>query len=131
MKILEKGHVYELDFIDGKAASEENHLVFVNRESGKEHAGTQTQEVLRALIDRTYHCDNCLPSEFNERIIHHLRMALVYHEARALVRKQDKEYFNAEEIEVSDDGHFRMLTTGPSSDLKNSASKRNFDKELK
>lgn len=42
MKIIEKGHVYELNHIDGTGTQR---LVFVNRELGTEHEGTQTQEV--------------------------------------------------------------------------------------
>src|SRR6185437_13868765 len=50
-------------------------------------SGVTTQEILRCLIDRTWYCDSCLPSHLNDYIVHHLRMALVLHEARALLRK--------------------------------------------
>src|SRR5207302_3482753 len=46
-------------------------LMFVNREKGHEHPGTQTQEVIRALIDRTQHCDACLRWAGNDEIIYH------------------------------------------------------------
>lgn len=118
MKILEPGHIYQLGFLDIKdnlAMLPNNILTFVNREPGHEHPGTQTQEVIRTLIDRTYHCDNCMPSELNGPIIHHLRMALVYHEMRALERKAEKGYYNPESIVTAGDGHFllndiRLLT---------------------
>ena len=93
MKIIEPGHIYDLHVFDSREptpAKVEVRLVFVNRESGLEHSGTQTQEVLRALIDRTMHCDNCLRWPGNDRIIDHLRMALVLHECRALERKTEK-----------------------------------------
>lgn len=112
MKIIEAGHIYDLRFLgEQKGGSQsdydnERRLVFANREPGTEHAGTQTQEVLRALIDRTYHCDNCLPSELNAFIIHHLRMALVYHEMRALQRKAEKGLYEPEMVELGPDGHF-------------------------
>jgi hypothetical protein len=64
-------------------------LTFVNREANP-HEGVQTQEVLRALIDRTLHCDRCLRWDGNDKIIHHLRMALALHEARAIERKTEK-----------------------------------------
>lgn len=111
MNIIEKGHIYELDYIDDDVLKcrdmGERRLVFVNREDNP-HAGTQTQEVIRALIDRTRHCDNCLRWEGNDKIIHHLRMALVLHEARALERKVEKGAITAENIALGGDGHFLL-----------------------
>lgn len=106
MKIVEPGHVYALQEQDGGDA---RHLTFVNREPGHEHPGVQTQEVLRALIDRTYHCDNCLPDDINADIIHHLQMALVFHEMRALRRKAEKGLYRPQSAEVGSDGHFLVL----------------------
>lgn len=133
MKIVEPGHVYALSWLDGEpwtayhypdgnddpdVSVHEDHLIFVNREEGSEHGGTQTQEVLRALIDRTMHCDNCLPWNGNAKIIHHLRMALALHEARALERKAEKGYYEPERVAKGDDGHFtlNMVTRNPTSD---------------
>lgn len=122
MKIIEPGHIYDLNWLDMKKEGEEkifktkenpgtlltSLLVFVNREAGTEHPGTQTQEVLRALIDRTMHCDNCLRWEGNDQIIYHLRMALVLHEARALERKTVKGIIAPELIVTGRDGHFHI-----------------------
>lgn len=106
MKIIEAGHIYELNSIDG---GEPVRLTFVNREPGTEHPGTQTQEALRSLIDRTMHCDNCLRWPGNDLIIYHLRMALVLHEARALERKVEKGYIRPELMSTSgEDGHFTL-----------------------
>jgi hypothetical protein len=75
MEIIEPGHIYRLSWLDGdpdrilgvqgrdstRVDQSEADLVFVCREETDElrpHPGTQTQEVLRALIDRTMHCDN-------------------------------------------------------------------------
>lgn len=113
MKIIEAGHIYELNWLDCKpgplefSSSYNNKLVFVNREKTP-HPGTQTQEVIRALIDRTQHCDNCLKWSGNDLIIYHLRMALVLHEARALQRKTEKGYIKPEFIAIGDDGHFKL-----------------------
>jgi len=129
MQIIEEGHIYDLAWLDGspKSYSEGiirslpegiketietfvhpyNRLIFVNREQTP-HPGTQTQEVLRALIDRTQHCDNCLRWEGNDKIIHHLRMALALHEARALERKAEKGLYSPELIHVGKDGHFDL-----------------------
>jgi hypothetical protein len=109
MRIAEPGHVYDLNHIDAHELYER--LTFVNREPGTEHSGTQTQEVLRALIDRTMHCDNCLRWEGNDLIIYHLRMALVLHEARALIRKVEKGIIQPENIVTNrEDGHFAIRT---------------------
>ncbi|HEY1249092.1 MAG TPA: hypothetical protein VGE97_08905 [Nitrososphaera sp.] len=102
MKVLEPGHVYELDRLDGEGVER---LVFVSRED-KPHSGTMTQEVLRALIDRTQHCDRCLRWEGNDKIIYHLRMALALHESRAIERKVEKGGLEPEKICLGDDGHF-------------------------
>lgn len=102
MKIIEPGHIYELSSLDGDL---QQLLTFVNREITK-HPGTQTQDVLRCLIDRTMHCDSCLRWEGNDEIIHHLRMALVLHEARALIRKTQKGLIKPEKIRIGPDGHF-------------------------
>ncbi len=105
MKVIESGHIYQLQHTDGAGAGV---LVFVNRESGTEHEGTQTQDVLRALIDRTLHCDKCLRWDGNDKIVHHLRMALSLHEARALERKTEKGELQSEKVQVHSDGHFAL-----------------------
>lgn len=118
MKVLEPGHIYELTVLDG---DEPVVIRFVNREDTP-HSGTQTQEVLRAeidalevLIDRTNHCDGCLPWVGNERIIkamseaqRQLRLALLYHEQRAMERKIDKKGWKPEQMAVAADGHFKV-----------------------
>lgn len=113
MKIIEPGHVYKLSWLDGddihyKDGHWNSELIFVNRETGSEHPGTQTQEVLRALINRTQHCDKCLRWDGNDRIIYHLRMALALHEARAIERKVEKGIIAPEAVETAEDGHFRL-----------------------
>lgn len=106
MKIIESGHIYRLDHIDGDG----NHdLIFVNREAGLEHEGTQCQEVIRALIDRVVYLDKQLPWDDNAEILKNLRMALVLFEARALIRKVEKGLLNPESLQVDDDGHFAFV----------------------
>ena len=121
MKVIEPGHVYELTTLDGDGTPEV--LRFVNREL-RPHPGTQTQEVLRAqidslevLIDRTNHCDGCLLWIGNERIIkamseaqRQLRLALLYHEQRALERKVERDGLKPETLPVGDDGHIQVKT---------------------
>lgn len=126
MEIIEPGHIYRLNWLDEEPATfrevgqvqdvhTEADLIFVNREDNR-HGGTQTQEVLRALIDRTMHCDNCLRWEGNDQIIYHLRMALVLHEARALGRKVEKGELMPEDVFLGEDGHFSLAEEGQSND---------------
>lgn len=121
MKVIEPGHIYQLACLDGDG--EPQVLKFVNREAGTEHEGTQTQEVLRAeidmldvLIDRTNHCDGCLPWPGNERIIkamseaqRQMRLALLYHEQRALERKVERDGWKPEMAPTGHDGHLMVL----------------------
>lgn len=123
MKVLEPGHVYELASLDGGPPQK---LTFVNRECGTEHPGTQTQEVLRSLvdvvdtlIDRTNHCDGCIPWPGNERIIkamseaqRQLRLALLFHEQRAMERKVERGW-KPEKAVTSGDGHFELPRNKP------------------
>lgn len=117
MKVIEKGHIYQprgRSHLDGKEPmQEEQRLTFINKQPGQEHEGTTTQEVIRILIDRTRHCNNCLPHPNNERVIYHLRMALVLHEARALERKTEKGDIWPEYISAGSDGHFALQTAEP------------------
>lgn len=105
MRVLHAGHTYELAHRDGDNTTK---IQFVNKEPGTEQEGVITQEVLRMLIDRTRYCNNCLPHPNNERIIYHLRMALVLHEARALERKVEKEEVSPEYVKTGEDGHFAL-----------------------
>jgi hypothetical protein len=119
MKVIEPGHIYEVNTLDGNG--EPLRLVFVNRED-RPHPGTQTQEVLRVLVDvlecladRTNHCDGCLRWEGNDRIVKALteaqrqcRLAILYHEQRALERKAEKGRFDPASFPTGPDGHFDL-----------------------
>lgn len=63
MRIIDPGHIYELRQLGDE---ETQTLKFVKRSGGavhydKEWPGMQTQEVLRALIDRTQYLYDVLP----------------------------------------------------------------------
>ena len=117
MKVIEPGHIYELNQLDGDGSP--LRLVFVNREDTP-HPGTQTQEFLRTvvdmlecLIDRTNHCDGCLRWEGNDRVIKALsesqrqaRLAILFHEQRALERKTSKGIIDPATFPIGPDGHF-------------------------
>ncbi len=89
MKVLDPGHEYELDALDGAQA---NRLVFVKR-AGEgypgnvgSHPGTIMQEVLRALIDRSEYVNGQIPSYWTEAALWYLRRAVWCFEARAALR---------------------------------------------
>lgn len=132
MRVIEPGHIYEVEQLDAPANSPTVNravlqMVFVNREHNP-HPGSQTQEYIRVLvdclnvlIDRTNHCDSCLRWEGNDRIIKNfseaqrqLRLALLHHEARALERKIDKIGLEPESIPINPDGHFSLWGNDPS-----------------
>lgn len=113
MNVVEPGHVYDLEWLDGEPLGQ-NRLFFVNRECdnpnhecGARPAGTQSQEVLRALIDRSKHVDDCLHWEGNRLVTHHLRMALTLLECRALLRKVEKGLLEPEQLSIGADGHWQ------------------------
>ncbi len=103
MRSLVGGHVYELDHLDGTG---KERLQFVDRGHGHNAEGTYNQEVIRALIDRVQFLDREVPWPLNAAILHHLRMALVLHEARAICRKTEQGKLLPESLEVGTDGHF-------------------------
>lgn len=92
MKVVDPGHIYELDHLcsEGKET-----LTFIKRSGGaiqyeEEYPGTNTQEVIRCLIDRTIYLNDVLPCEETEDAVYFLRMALKRYEDRAYRRKQEK-----------------------------------------
>ena len=120
MKVLEPGHLYELDHLDGEGKSQ---LSFVDRGVGGRqptHEGVYNQEVLRAtidvlsvLLDRVEHLDGERPWEGNPRLLralseaqNQLRRALLLHELRALERKFEKGTLLPEKMDVGHDGHW-------------------------
>jgi len=107
MIVLDWGHHYEIEQLDNPDESKQK-IVFVKRYCGFDnHPGTTNQELLRVLISRVQFLENQLSWIGNEQIIHHLRMALVLHEARALIRKVEKHQLNPENIAINKkDGHF-------------------------
>lgn len=92
MKVIETGHVYDLKRLESKGYER---LTFIKRSSGAiqyndEHSGTNTQEVIRALIERTGYLHSVLPCDETADAIYYLRMALYCYEVRAYRRKQQK-----------------------------------------
>jgi hypothetical protein len=95
VKIIDAGHVYQLtnldDFIGDKFPQT---LTFVKRSGANfpfnegDHPGTNVQEVLRALIDRTDYLNRQKPCAETEAAAGCLRAALVLYEQRAARRHE-------------------------------------------
>lgn len=89
MKVLDPGHEYLLDSLDG---DQENRLVFVKREGEKyqgnigHHSGTTMQEVLRALLDRAVYVNNQIHDEHTDYAIQCMQSAIMHLEMRAAIR---------------------------------------------
>lgn len=97
MKVRDPGHLYELTNLDAREAGERTQtLCFVKRIGGQypgnvglPYAGTITQEVIRALIDRTQYVNRQRPDRRNETVIAALRQALRALEMRAAGERKD------------------------------------------
>ena len=93
MRILEPGHKYALANLESEG---EQVLTFIRRSSDMvdygdgEHAGTNTQEAIRAVIDRSKYLHTIGPCEETANAIDWGRMMLYEYEARAWRRKQQK-----------------------------------------
>ena len=93
MNVVEDGHIYELDHVDNDGHET---ISFIKRSGRKlkhknEHPGTNSQECIRVLIDRTKYLNDQLSCEESGDILYYLRQALFIYEARAFRRKQQKQ----------------------------------------
>lgn len=95
MRVIDPGHDYALDVLDGIQSdnmTEVQRLVFVKREGENypgnvgHHAGTTTQEVLRACVDRLRYVNGQIASSYTEEAIRLLRQAIWVLEVRAADR---------------------------------------------
>lgn len=109
MKVIYPGHSYILNQLDAKANTKPQRLDFVKRlPHHSPSPGVTNQEVIRVLIDRVKFLDAELPNDVNSQIVYHLRMALVLHEARAMIRAVEKGKLIPEQTLLDDDGHFAL-----------------------
>lgn len=89
MKIIDAGHAYLLDGYDGGSKQQ---LTFLKREGDGfpfnhgSNGGTNCQEVLRALIDRTEYLLRQVPCAETEAAVGCMKTALFLFEARAARR---------------------------------------------
>ena len=91
MKVIDPGHQYLLDTLDGKPGLKE-FLRFVKRTgdiypgNDRAYPGTNCQEVIRALIDRLKYIDSQIHDYRNQAAISQLRDVLWLLESRAADR---------------------------------------------
>lgn len=92
MEVVDPGHMYILRELDSGSFVIPQILTFVKREgegypgNDGSHPGTTTQEVLRALIDRTQYVHRQIPHWSNLVVLASLREAIVLLESRAAER---------------------------------------------
>jgi hypothetical protein len=91
MKVIDPGHHYALQELDGDGEGE-RHLIFVKREGEGyprnvgHHSGTNCQEVLRAVFDRLGYLDGQIEDLRNSQARHHIAQAIWLLECRAADR---------------------------------------------
>ena len=105
MKTLVPGHEYILQSFGGL---KECRITFVDKGHGNDRPGTNTQELLRVAIDRVTSMDKELPWDGNNKILFHLRAALVLFEARHLERLVERGELDPEKVATGLDGHFSL-----------------------
>ena len=92
MRVLDEGHRYELRMLDDPMGEAFQTLKFVKREGPGypgnvgHYAGTTTQEVIRALIERAKYVDGQIHDPANVLVIRNLREAIWHLEERAARR---------------------------------------------
>jgi hypothetical protein len=118
--VLDPGHKYRLDNLDGDGEVE---LTFVKRMGDNypgntsAYEGTTTQEVLRALIERTKYVNAQIPCQANEDAIRAMRIIIEDFEARAAVRHgmllDLPEDVDVETLEPDYTGHLTQYWVAP------------------
>lgn len=116
MKILDPGHTYLLRSFDGGDSVK---LTFVKRcgydypGNDNKYSGTLTQEVLRALIERTGYVDNQKPCWQNKLVRILLIFCLYLLELRHLHKKGIKEQLSFKDVHLAHAcpscGHIKCL----------------------
>lgn len=89
MKVIDKGHDYEIDNYDGIG---KQRITFMKREGANypfnvgHYKGTNLQEVIRVLIDRVKYLNTQISCDENSRLIYSLRKNLLNLESRTARR---------------------------------------------
>lgn len=111
MKVLERGHIYELE--NKKSGIQILSFFKDLPKGGENHDGVLCQEVLRALIDRVIELWTQQPCQESTEILMKLRECLVLFESRAARQSLNKCYastgLNIEELPTLINGHVFSL----------------------
>lgn len=95
MQVIDPGHIYALDNVDGPInGGNQQHIYFVRRRGTNgellsekaRQGGILTQELLRVCIDRTLYLYAEAPCDEDTEIVDHLRTAFSLFESRAARR---------------------------------------------
>ena len=105
MKVIEAGHIYDIDSLDGKWKQT---IVFVKRNNPPEkypgnrnaHPGLITQHLLQCCIDHLKYCNNQEYSLWTAFAIHALRLAFWQLEVRNAFRKNRRLEAGVKNIEL-------------------------------
>ncbi len=109
MKVLEPGHIYQLEGKNGTIQTLTFFKDIPTDDYPDCHDGILCQEVLRALIDRIIYLNNQVPCEESEEILGHLRQCLYLFEIRAARRFLEKNFDTIEKLPVDERGHVLTL----------------------
>lgn len=109
MRVLDPGHRYALDNLESEGEQTLQFMKDPALHDGDGAHGTTCQEVIRALIDRVQTLNAERPWHGNDQIIYDLRHALAGFEARALIRRVEKQGLAIERVPVDQsDGHLLL-----------------------
>jgi hypothetical protein len=107
---LDPGHRYELDNLESDTKTILQFMKDPKLHGGDGADGPTCQEVLRAVIDRVQELDRERPWEGNATIVYDLRHAIAGFEARALLRRVEKEGLEIERALLAADGHLLLAS---------------------
>lgn len=101
MRVLDPGHLYEVDVYDGPSTGPGARVRRFMKRIGDDYpgneppgyAGTNCQEEIRVLIDRVRYLDGQDRSDRNQAIVSHLSDALWQFELRAAERRGELDAF--------------------------------------
>lgn len=112
MRVLDPGHRYELDNLESDTTTVLQFMKDPALHDGEGYSGPSCQEVLRAIIDRVQTLDKERQWPGNTTIIYDLRHALAGFEARAILRRVEKDGLEIENVPLAADGHLKLAERG-------------------
>lgn len=108
MRVLDPGHRYALANLESDGETILQFMKDPLLHSGEGCHGPSCQEVIRAIIDRvqTLHAEKS--HWVNDGIVYDLLHAIAGFEARAVIRRVEKEGLAIERVPVAADGHLLL-----------------------